>query len=64
MTQIFFVGGDLKELLDMITAEMCKLKRWFDRNKLSLHLSKTKFMLFGNYKRDTQGAGANRRGGY
>ena len=48
----------------MITAEMCKLKRWFDRNKLSLHLSKTKFMLFGNYKRDTQGAGANRRGGY
>ena len=38
----------------MITAELCKLKKWFDRNKLSLNLNKTKFMLLGNCKRNTQ----------
>ncbi len=43
-TNIFCSGGDLKELLGRITTEMCKLKMWFDRNKLSLNLSKTKFM--------------------
>lgn len=32
--------------------EMSKLKVWFDYNKLSLNLSKTKFMLFGKCKRD------------
>ena len=38
----------------MITTEMCKMKMWFDRNKLSLNLSKTKFMLFGNCNKNTQ----------
>ena len=33
---------------------MCKLKMWFDGNKLSLNLSKTKFMLFGNCNENTQ----------
>ena len=53
-TNIFCSGGNLQELLGRITAEMCKLKNWFDRNKLSLHLNKTKLMLFGNYKISTQ----------
>ncbi|KAF7656200.1 hypothetical protein LDENG_00045130 [Lucifuga dentata] len=30
--------------------EMNKLKQWFDINKLSLNLKKTKIMLFGNGK--------------
>lgn len=29
---------------------MLKLKTWFDKNKLSLNLGKTKLMLFGNHK--------------
>ena len=32
---------------------MCKLKSWFDRNKLTLNfVSKTKIMFVGNCKRD------------
>ena len=33
---------------------MNKLKLWFDRNKLSLNVKKTKIMLFGNSRTDTQ----------
>uniref|UniRef100_A0A3Q3EUW8 Reverse transcriptase domain-containing protein n=1 Tax=Labrus bergylta TaxID=56723 RepID=A0A3Q3EUW8_9LABR len=49
-TNIFCTGEDLQQLLELITSEMSKLKRWFDNNKLSLNLSKTKIMLFGNCK--------------
>ncbi len=31
-----------------------KLKTWFDRNKLSLNLNKTKIMLFGNCEINTE----------
>ena len=44
MTQYFLFWGDLKKLMEMVTIEMCKLKWWFDRNKL-LNLNKNKFML-------------------
>ena len=47
-TTIFCSGKNLKELMGLITREICKLKTWFDRNKLSLNLTKTTFMLFGN----------------
>ena len=47
-TNIFCTGEDLQQLLELITTEMSKLKKWFDNNKLSLNLSKTKIMLFGN----------------
>lgn len=53
-TNIFCSGGNLKELLDTITSEMCKIKKWFNRNKLSLNLSKTKIILFGNSLRNAQ----------
>ncbi len=33
---------------------MKKIQMWFDLNKLSINLDKTKFMLFGNRKTDTQ----------
>ena len=47
-TNIFCTGEDLQQLRELITTEMSKLKKWFDNNKLSLNLSKTKIMLFGN----------------
>lgn len=53
-TSIFCSGGDLHELLGRITSEMCKMKMWFDRNKLSINLSKTKFILFSNCNKNTQ----------
>lgn len=48
-TNIFCSGDNLQQLLNAIANEMIKLKRWFDVNKLSLNIAKTKIMLFGNY---------------
>ncbi len=53
-TNIFCSGEDLKKLLEEISKELSKLKVWFDRNKLSLNLNKTKMMLFGNYRINIQ----------
>ena len=47
-TNIFFSGDDLYQLVEAINFEISKLKLWLDNNKLSLNLSTTKFMLFGN----------------
>lgn len=47
-TTIFCAGDDLKSLLDLVSIEMTTLKTWFDLNKLSLNLNKTKLMLFTN----------------
>lgn len=49
-TNIICSGNNLEQLLEQITEEMNKLKNWFNENKLSLNLKKTKFMLFGNRK--------------
>ncbi len=49
-TNLFCSGNDLqKPTLDVLT-ELSKLKSWFNINKLSLNLSKTKIMHFGNWK--------------
>lgn len=53
-TNVFCSGENLQQLLEVTTTEISKLKLWFDVNKLSLNLSKTKLMLFGNRKVDTQ----------
>ncbi len=50
----FFSSDDVCHLEKDITSEMYKLKTWFDKNKLSLNLNKTKCMLFGNFKTGTQ----------
>lgn len=47
---IFCSGGNLKELLETVSCEMGRFKRWFDRNKL-LKLNKAKIMLFGSCMR-------------
>lgn len=51
-SSIFCSGDDLELLLKVITAEMRKLKIWFNGNKLSLILNKTKIMLLGNWTTD------------
>uniref|UniRef100_A0A8C6M9A3 Reverse transcriptase domain-containing protein n=1 Tax=Nothobranchius furzeri TaxID=105023 RepID=A0A8C6M9A3_NOTFU len=53
-TNIFCSGEKLNKLMEILSAEMFKVKKWFDKNKLSLNLSKTKYMLFGNNKVNTQ----------
>lgn len=53
-TNILFSGGNLNELLKEITTEISKLKIWFNSNKLSLNLNKSKVILFGNNKINTQ----------
>ncbi len=54
MKLYFFFWGKLKEVLETITLEISKLKRWFDRNKLALNINQTNCMLFGNCKKCTQ----------
>lgn len=54
-TNIMCAGEDLQQLLKEMTHEMNKLKNWFDLNKLSLNLDKTKLMLFGRRKVDIPG---------
>ena len=50
----FFCSGDkLTDIITTVENEMKLVKKWFDVNKLSLNISKTKFMIFGNRKTDT-----------
>jgi len=51
-TNCFSSGDDSNMLSKCIGHEMVKLKRWFVENKLTLHLNKTKFMVFANRKKD------------
>ena len=46
-TSFFFEGSDLLEMCTNVSTEMNKLYTWFKVNKLSLNLSKTNFMVFG-----------------
>jgi len=50
-TKIYLSGNDLNELVISMEQEMVKVKEWFDINRLSLNLGKTKFMIFGNKKK-------------
>ena len=47
-TSLCCSGTDLDQLLDTVQEELSVLKKWFDVNKLSLNISKTKFIIFGN----------------
>lgn len=47
-TNIFCSRKDINQLLNTVEAELKTLKRWFDVNKLSLNLQKTKFIVFSN----------------
>ena len=49
-TNIFCSDKDLKYLCETVSIELDKINLWFAVNKLSLNLSKTNFILFGNRK--------------
>lgn len=52
-TNLFCSGKHLKELVFAVERKLEVLKCWFDVNKLSLNIKKTKFIVFGNRtKRD------------
>lgn len=53
-TNIFCSGVELQQLLEVITEEINKLKKWFDINKLSLNFNKTSFMLFGSHRSNVE----------
>lgn len=55
MILIFFCSGnDLQLLVQETNKELKKIKLWFDTNKLSPDLKKTKLMMFGNGRNDLQ----------
>ena len=47
-TNIFYLHDDPDILKDIVNEELCKLNTWFKINKLSLNVSKSNFMIFGN----------------
>lgn len=49
-TNLYCSGKNLEQLLNTVEIELMILKKWFDDNRLSLNLSKTKFIIFGNRK--------------
>lgn len=49
-TNFFASGKNLNVLVKTIEQELVLLQKWFNKNRLSLNLSKTKFMLFTNQK--------------
>ena len=51
-TYIFLSGSNLTDLCNIMSNELKKLDVWFRVNKLSLNVSKTNFMVFGNKKNE------------
>ena len=47
-TNIFVSGDDVKEISKTLSKQLDKLNAWFAVNKLSLNVSKTNYMIFGN----------------
>ena len=50
-TNLFHSGRDLASLYTVINKELVKLNNWFHANKLSLNISKTNYILFGNKRK-------------
>ena len=51
-TNLYCSGKSLEQLLNVVEGELKSLKTWFDINKLSLNLTKTKFIIFGTRKKN------------
>ena len=49
-TNIFCLNDDPVKLVKIVNEELSKLNTWFKINKLSLNVSKSNFMMFGNKK--------------
>ena len=50
MTQIFYIQMQMKKLNNVVNTELDKMNTWFIINELSLNVSKTNYILFGNRK--------------
>lgn len=53
-TNLYCSGKSLEQLLNTVERELKVLKKWFDINKLSVNLNKTKFIIFGNRQINNQ----------
>ena len=51
-TNLLSSGDDVKEISKTLSKQLDKLNSWFAVNKLSLNVSKTNYMIFGNKKID------------
>ena len=51
-TNILCSGPNLDTLIETVGKELSMLKKWFDSNKLTLNLHKTKFQIFGHRTTD------------
>ena len=45
-------GVDIKEIFEIANSELAKASNWFKANKLTLHVKKTKFMIFSGHNKD------------
>ena len=45
-TNLFYGHNDLKTLFSLVNQELQKINKWFEANKLSLNVEKTKYFLF------------------
>ena len=45
-TNLFYEHNDLKTLFSLVNQELQKINEWFEANKLSLNVEKTKYSLF------------------
>ena len=52
-TNLFYCDSNLNELIQRTNTELDKLHVWFAVNRLSLNVTKTNYMMFGNRKLNT-----------
>ena len=50
-TSLFFKSTNLSKLNTLMNSEFKLMKHWMSANKLSLNISKTKYMVFSNSKK-------------
>lgn len=50
-TTLFYSGKNIKDVLQIVENEFQKIMKWFNANRLSLNISKTKFMIFCSKKK-------------
>ena len=50
-TALYAMSNDIDELVDIMNKELVNVRDWLVRNKLSLNVSKTEFMVMGTRPR-------------
>ncbi len=50
-TALYFSSRDPSEIKQSLEEDLSRLKQWFDYNKLTLNVKKTKFMQFSGSKK-------------